>query len=157
MINENILIAACDLLRENSILRTLPSEAIYPTPVLGPYPSMSPIEIQVADGGDRIDDQDGNVLRSTFELTAGIYYLGAKDHSGRHSKTLTEIAANVYRYRDAVIDALFRSYLPDKDETDLLVRPLILLGDSGNRSFRSYPHLVYREVHFAGGMNASIS
>lgn len=103
-----------------------PWREIYLSPKVMALPGMSPLELQVCEGGSAYVDHDGSCRREDFVVLVGIFRKYRLDSGERHSRALASLSISLFELKENIITALDGSFLTD----DLLTRPLIIKSES---------------------------
>lgn len=148
MITRAICTTVVSQLKE--VFPQLGEQDIYLTPAILPTPTGAPLELQIAEGGGEIVDNEGNVEREDFLLQVGILQRIHVDSDGRFQNALTEIADSIFQYTLTINNKLRLNYL-----NRLLVRPLMCRRESAITVYQRDSILV-KILYFAGGINDAI-
>ena len=121
---------------------------IYLTPLIKALPSMSSLEIQVAEQDAVYEIIAGDCRSEDFVVLVGIFRKYSLDSGGRHAKALSDLNLSIIELKELVVSALDGEFL--KDET--LTRPLIIRDESGVSEPQSGQLL--KIVRFTAGLNS---
>ena len=140
----NILIKTAELLAATFTLKF--KQDVYITSHTQWREGSTPLSIQVSDGGSRYDNRQGSARDESFNINVGLWRYVRLDAAGINTRALTELADSIFAIRQKAVLLLDNNYLEG-----LVVRPLMLIGETAVRDNPKYPGLLLKELIFNGG------
>ena len=124
---------------------------IYLTPKIMAVESMSPIELQVCEGGSVYPEHDGSCRSEDFIIQVGIFRKYRLDSDKKHAKALTDLQLSIFKMKEAVVDILDGKFLTG----NLLTRPLIIRTESEVTETKNEGQLL-KTLNFVAGLNVEM-
>jgi len=125
-------------------------QEIYLAPKIMEVESMSPLELQVCEGGAAYPEHDGSCRSEDFIIRIGIFRQYRLDSGKRHSKALSDLATSMFTLRDTVME-LDGSFLTE----NLLTRPLIIQTETEVTETKNEGQLL-KILNFIAGLNVEM-
>lgn len=132
-------------------------QQIYTAPRVTPVKSPFPLELQVCESGMEVIGRDNNLRREQYGVSIGLLRTSRLDHEGRYYESLKDAAESIFEVREQIIDTLDGNFLRKSGGgSELLIRPLVLQGETSVRAFENIPGLQIKEIRFTGGLNYAL-
>lgn len=129
---------------------------IYLAPKIQWIKSGRQLEIQIVEAGVTYEMREGSNRAEDFVIVVGVLQRRPQDYGGKHARILSDLTSSLFKLREKIISALDLSYLPTINNTPLLTRPLYIFRESAVYENTTYPDLLIKEFHFAGGINYAL-